>query len=250
MKQAHWKLNDNLATDVVIDETGNNNGTLSDAGGTATTAAHSVEGVVDRALSFDSVDDYVDTGNAFQSIWRNSFSISMWVRPDDGQPTSQEYFLGSNNALNQDRIYVSVLDSGRIRALIESNNIVAFHDSSVVFTDGQQDWHHIVFVGVADTTVGVFVDGVDEGTTDASGLTFNDWTSGDELFLGANDSDGTANNHYAGKIDNVMIFDKALTTEQVRTLYRDGTVPFFRSRYSGNSAFRLLRRRFSPNSSF
>ena len=52
-----------------------------------------------------------------------------------------------------------------------------------------------------------------------------------------------------GLIDNVIIYDHALSASEVLQLYHDG-VPFFRSRYSGNSAFRLLRRRFSPNSSF
>ena len=78
---AHWKLNDNLATDVVIDETGVNNGILTDAGGTATTAFHSVKGVIDRAQTFDGVDDLVAVADD-NSLDVTSITMAAWVNLD------------------------------------------------------------------------------------------------------------------------------------------------------------------------
>ena len=216
---AHYLLNDNVATTAVIDEVGSFTGTATDNTSTLSSTDSASNG---RSFELNGIDEYIDTGDAFQSTWRSSFTISLWVKPDDGQPASIEYFLGATNAGGEDRIYVSLLTTGVIRFLIESDNDLVFHDSGVVFTNGQQGWHHIVLVGIADTTLGLFFDSIDKGTSDASGLVFNDWTSSEEIFIGAYDSVGTPGDYFAGKIDNVKIFNRALTIDEVRRLYNAG----------------------------
>ena len=46
------------------------------------------------SASFDGTDDYIDTGQNFSSVFNDSFSISLWVKLDDGQPASTQYFFG------------------------------------------------------------------------------------------------------------------------------------------------------------
>ncbi len=260
---AHWKLNDDLATDVVIDETGGSNGTLVDPGGTATTAFHTTTGKIDAALTFDGTDDYIDTNTTFQSTFKGSFTISMWVKPDDGKPPNVEILFGSDKGAN-DTISLTLMhaaNGGKLEVTYEANGVQAVARTFLaVFENGAAaDYVHIVVV--CDETVGgpngiiIYVDTVDrplsasqDGNT--AGITFADFVTDENLYLGALNDDGAMSDPYTGDIDNVIIFNTALSASQVAQLYRDGTVPFFRSRYSGNSAFRLLRRRFSPNSSF
>ena len=37
------------------------------------------------SANFDGTNDYIDTGQTFQSVFRGDYSISFWMKPDDGQ---------------------------------------------------------------------------------------------------------------------------------------------------------------------
>jgi len=74
---AHYKMNDNLPTPVVVDSTGTKNGTYSDLGVPVNTNTGSVAGKINRALDLDTDED-VDVGNHGGSVK----SIVMWINPD------------------------------------------------------------------------------------------------------------------------------------------------------------------------
>ena len=59
---AHYKLNDNLATDVVIDETGNNNGTAQQ-----NTEDISTVGKINGALTFNGSSDFINIDGVLAS---------------------------------------------------------------------------------------------------------------------------------------------------------------------------------------
>ena len=203
----HLKLWEGTAFDYSLN---GNDGTL-----TGTSLVYDYPG-----LNLAGSNEYIDTGSAFQSTFRASWSASIWVKPDDGHPAALEYLLGTANGTAQDRIYVAVLANGKIRFLVASNGATVFHDSdNVVFANGQETWHHVAVVATADTNLRVYVDGIDEGLTDASGLTFADWTSADEVFIGTLDNAGTDTGHFPGVIDDARIFNVARSADEVRSLY-------------------------------
>ena len=37
------------------------------------------------SANFDGTNDYIDTGQTFQSVFRGDYSISFWMKPDDGR---------------------------------------------------------------------------------------------------------------------------------------------------------------------
>ncbi len=244
-KVAHWKLNDNLATAVVVDETGNNNGNLSDVGGTATTAAHSTDGVIDRALTFDGVDDIITCGfdSSIDNIWDSGGTLVIWMIADsDGEGNLGRIF----DKLN----WLLYMNSTDTEAAFEckwagDDGIWSFNVNGSVF-------EMIAVTYDSDSAANdpvVYVNGEVVTITEDSTPTGANRTSdvGEDLNIG-NNTGTTAT--FDGVLDNGMLFDSILPQSTIRQLYRDGTVPFFRSRYSGNSAFRLPRRRLSPNSSF
>ncbi len=254
---AHWKLNDNLATDVVIDETGVNNGTLSDAGGTATTAFHSVKGIVDRAQLFDGDDDNITVAAdpTIDANGKTALTISAWINPaSDGENDlgrvvdkanvggTVGYFMPVSNedvdAPNTVRISTIIGHDGAADMNVSAAGIVLDKWTHIGFTyneDGDKKGK-LYFNGVLQSRL-----------TDTAGIGTIDDDSAETLIIG-NSSANTRT--FDGLIDNVTIYDNALSASDVLQLYQDGAVPFFRSRYSGNSAVRLPRRRFSPNSSF
>ena len=79
---AHYKMNDNAASAIVLDSTGNNNGTLSD-GVSNVTSDHDVTGIVNGALSFDGSNDRIALPYNGWSI--TAGTVSLWLKPDSSQ---------------------------------------------------------------------------------------------------------------------------------------------------------------------
>ena len=111
--------------------------------------------IVDRKYSayFDGTGDYIDTGITGQSTIRADFSWSLWVKPDDGQPASDDVLFGASNASGEDKFYVVIsaagdADAGKITIQHESNNDDAtVKTDNAVFPNGACDWTHL-FVSV------------------------------------------------------------------------------------------------------
>jgi hypothetical protein len=175
------------------------------------------------ALYFDGSDDYVDTGVTFQSTFRDSFSVSCWIKPVDGQPTSNEYFLGGKDGDN--RVYAYIDTSGKINFGIKDGTINGLaQTSSAVFSNGVQEWTHITLVAVADTQLYIYVNGAVQtldGTNDGdvSGLTFANITTSQAFYLGAYNNWGSDSNHFAGQMKDIRIFSAALSASQVSQVY-------------------------------
>ena len=55
-----------------------------------------------KSLSLDGTNDYVDTNYTSNTLFRDSFSFSVWVKPDDGQPPSAVAILGVEAGANAD----------------------------------------------------------------------------------------------------------------------------------------------------
>jgi len=178
------------------------------------------------ALSFDGVNDYVDTGSTFQSTFRGSHSVSCWIKPTDGQPSSQGRLFGSKNSPPDDWQYFSVNTNGKVGYVFESNeNSASAETDEVVFANGTVGWAHIV--AVLDSTIEgvggikIYVNGelASSGDGDTTSVVFSDYTSADEVFIGAQDSNGSPADEYAGLINGLKIFNSALTLSEIQEMY-------------------------------
>jgi len=176
--------------------------------------------------------DYADTGETFQTVIRGSHSISMWVKPDDGIPAGLQVPFGmTDDASNEYYLYVNT--AGKLCWYFEAGgNLVYCRTDAAFFANGAETWHHIV--AVADTTIGGaggmkwYADGnaltIAAGDGDTSGITFGDFTSDSDIYVGArNDVRGTeVDQHFAGDIDDVLPISSALSSNQVVELYNIG----------------------------
>ena len=80
-------------------------------------------------------------------------------------------------------------------------------------------WHHVVVVIKGATDITFYINGSDDGGTysgNGGNLTYSENGSS---CIGSNSGLGSFSD---GIIDEVMIFDKALTAEEVELLYRIG----------------------------
>jgi len=222
---AQYKLNDDLATTAVINSIGTN-GTL--AGGDNTEDI-SVTGKINDAFDFNGTDDCVNCNQDFDSIFQTSFSIEVWIQPDDGHPVVGGEIFGSN-LLTTDSVDAVLQTSGKVRIQYGSDsNDASAMTNTPVFPDGATSWTHIIFTVSEGNGIKIYVDSLDQtldGTMDGdmAGVTMANYESGVNFYIGAlNSSDSGANGFFAGLIDNVRIFNKELSSTEVGYLYNSGT---------------------------
>jgi len=197
---------------------GGNNGALK---GTAAIVADPQRG---KCLKLDG-DGYVDIASGVTELGNASFTIAAWIKTTKiGVP-----ILSKSNGNNEweameKEFYVADSDiseadnDGTIEYVGHSCEWVRGNES---VDDGQ--WHHIALVWDADEEDGfVYVDAI-EGADDVgfSGGADND---GDTIRIGFSESAHSSGN-YVGLIDDVAIFDTALTAEQVVGLMKTTAGP-------------------------
>lgn len=171
------------------------------------------------SMEFDSVSsDYIDAGTGLGNslgTYTGDASISIWFKADT--TTSNEGLFSmttfSGNAFGNLRINIS-------------NNVLYFVSSALVgwktisFTD-TTSWHHLVCIFKSGdiTNSKIYLDGVDQVTTNVGTFPSSLSMTGKKTIIGA--YYGTSNT-FNGKIDQVTVFDYALSPIQVASLGLDG----------------------------
>jgi hypothetical protein len=185
-----------------------------------------------KGLFFDGSDDYLDTGSTLQNAFAGSFTVNLWIRPQDGHPSVLEVFMGSRNALQEDWIYIELLDTGAVDFYYESDNAGALaRTNSAVFEDGKNNRCKMITC-VGDSTVNgigglkIYIDGEEvtlavgsEG--DTTGIVFSNWASSDNIYIGGFNAAGVISNLFNGWIREIIIFNTALSSHQISQLYEE-----------------------------
>jgi len=217
----HWTMDDNAASTVVIDSSGNNNDGLA----LYNTSVLHQTGIIDGALDFDGTSDYIDCGNSTDFDITDAITISAWVNFDTlstnfqtivakrGATTDHvaNYALRTGPGQNQDQLQFYYHDGTDWHVYTTSNaRLVAGR------------WYHIVaaFTYGTGSSMKCYVD---------NDLLTGNWNLGDgnspvptntkPVTIGGLTTGG----YLGGIIDNVMIFNKALSQQQISTLYNSGT---------------------------
>ena len=181
------------------------------------------DGVPDAAASFDGIDDYVSLQQnvGLPLTAHTAFSIAMWVRGPVGQRDMRIFSEGSTtnntplfNLGTHNRGANGALD-GYIRgnggALLNHT-----YSTSVVFDD---TWHHIAWSDNNGRVV-LYVDGVADGTDFSytrAPMDVNTTTIGGILRA-------TPSYHWRGEIDEVRLYNYALSEEDVAGILEPGGV--------------------------
>jgi hypothetical protein len=161
-------------------------------------------------MAFDGNDDYIQTG---QIIIGNTFTFSCWLNVNSFS-TSNQVFLSSPN------YYTSTYNGNFIIRLNNNTSIIfaSFNGTSSeenitvnVPTINTGSWYHFALTNNGSTAQ-YYWNGSPLTTTGVNTKTLDNLTAG--LIIGDNI---TGNNPaYNGKIDEVAIFDKSLTADQIK----------------------------------
>jgi len=172
-----------------------------------------VDGKHNTALDFDGVDDYVDCGNDESLDITDAITISAWVKPfaviDHHQVVLNKY--GSSNLEGVRMGYISGVfrgywGNGAVRTYIQA-------DSNPVLNE----WTHTVIVFGDSGKAKMYLNGIIQ-----SDIKDFDFISNADVgsFIGS--LRGVAQ-YFNGLIDDVRIYNYALTPLQVKNLYNQGS---------------------------
>jgi len=216
-----WSFNGNdMGTTSAIDRSGNNNT------GWLYSGVKKVVGKLGQALSFDGVDDYVDAGtsNVF-NLSSSPFSVGVWIKPNDftmyngATPRIVIKRTDANNGwmLNLDStVDTSVCSTNSVSfVMVRSGTSAPFvcYNGPALST-GQ--WYYVV--GVSDgTNLSIYING-SLASVGTEGVSYG-LGSLNNLSIGWR-SDGSG--YYNGLIDEVRIYNRALTADEIKRLYNMG----------------------------
>jgi hypothetical protein len=198
---AYWSFDEAEGT-TAYDSSGNGND------GTLENGVQWVDGKYGKALEFDGVDDYVDIGNN-QFLPTTAITISMWIQTSATDEVdlfiSDQSYSTYTFRIEDNEFYFRIIP----QTSTTSGQTIITSTSSV----SDNYWHHIV--GTWDgSDMKLYIDGslnVSESMT-TSPVSFNS----DNAELGRFPSSAA---YYNGKIDEVAIWNRALSSEEISRLY-------------------------------
>jgi len=196
---SHYKLDENIASTFIEDSLAINNGTAS-----SNTNTLSAIGRVNKSINFDNT-DYIDVGSIIAA--NDEKTISFWANGNTG---SDEYGFISNR----------ITDGGFTVALLDDNFYYAHTGkgavqyNSVTFSTGQ--WYHVtITTGENSSNVKLYLNG-SEVTPDINNIV-KQIDDGGNILIGKSSTKLTDS-----KMDEVIIYGKAINSTQVGDLYQAG----------------------------
>jgi hypothetical protein len=182
----------------------------------------------ERALSFNGTTDYVDTEQTFQSTFRNSFTVSAWMKFANINGTLCEIGTQDYSTL---RIRTSNIDGIDGEAEITYQNpsgSAGAATTSAITTLNTWTLITTVFEQTTPTTVTVYlyVNGklIKRGQT--TDCIMSAWSSNLNLLIGGSiDLFGTKVPAFSGSLEDIRIYNKTLTQEEIAAIYNDAGLP-------------------------
>ncbi len=219
-----WKMDDNIASgqpyDTKVEDFSGNDyhGTLYDPGtpGQYTKAHHAGSGnppYLNGALTFDGTDDYVevgDIGNFSAMTWE------LWIYREAGSGLAR--IVSRNSAMGSYTRAIDIIGSGALKWKVCLTTTDATAESST--TIATDTWYHVA--GVFDgTTAKLFINGVQDGEGAGAGSLHTPA----EFYMGRLVSGGITYYGFNGIIDDVRIYNEALSDTVIKSHYNNAMIP-------------------------
>jgi len=201
---AYYKMSD------ATDETGSYDGTPSNVN-------FNVAGKFGNAGEFNGSSSYISVPNSAGNNM-STFSVSLWFKISNASSLGT---LISNGLAADNGYYLAVNVGGPIVFLTsDGNSNTATSTSPSTYADG--NWHNVVLaytaVGVGTSTYNIYVDGNSTPVITGSNGKFTG-TSAQPLTIGKLPDPSIY--YLNGSIDQVRIFNRAITANEVTTLYNE-----------------------------
>ncbi|WOD42644.1 choice-of-anchor D domain-containing protein [Hwangdonia lutea] len=162
--------------------------------------------IVERSVYFDGLVDYIDVED-YLDLNTTEFTISAWIKRDTG--TTNASIVSKRDAANTEGYDFRINGSGQFEFSL--NGGTATITSSVAIPENE--WHQVAVIYNSGTAT-LYIDGVAD--TSASSLPAPVATTQSFIIAAADGYDPDTTDFFAGNIDEVRIWDVALTQNQLR----------------------------------
>lgn len=171
----------------------------------------------------------ITTGNIGNTIFRSSFSGTIWLLPDDGQPTTSGVIAYNSSSTNPatvgSRFQLSLTTAGKIQILYSiGGTTVTARINDVIFADGVITIPVLVVFtftsgGLIRIYIGNTLQTLEAGALgDISALTMASYTANTPLFVGSRQNGAGFDLPYAGKARELIFQPGVYSTTDIDNL--------------------------------
>jgi len=214
-----WRMDDTNGTaNSITDYLGLNNGTV------VGDAVQNDSGYFGKAVEFDGDGDYVDVvDDASLDPGTKDWSGGAWIETNTA---ARGVIIGKRTG-GAPGYSFDILNTGYLRFYADVSGSSAYTDSNTTVDDNQ--WHHVAFTyDRSSDSISLYLDGFDDTGTKTGGLTSSDdITSTQNTEIGSRV--GGATFPFNGTIDDVMIWNRSLSGEEIKGLYANQTTNYLNS---------------------
>jgi hypothetical protein len=212
-----WRMDDANSTHV-FDYLGRNNGTI-------VNAVQTDSGYMGKGFEFDSTDsDYIDLGNKPEFNISKEITISVWVKKkgrtlnvDTSTVIGKEMLTNTGYILeihDDDAIYANL-----VRVTLYGVSPSGWRSNRQII---QNEWCHIVITFNGTNTI-LYINGTVDKNEPSTGEIL---TGSDTLKIGYSRGSGNQNAYFNGTIDDVLIFNRSLTANEIAALYANQSLKY------------------------
>ena len=168
------------------------------------------------SLLFDGVNDAVSFGNVFNYDVSNAWSFSAWLKLDNYAAQRTIYSKSTNDA----NVYgwtFSVTTGGVINVLARAVGTLTSTNFNIIVPVGT--WFHFAFTYAGGANINgarVYIDGVVDTVPGSTGL--NSLLASQTAYIGMRNTAIP----FSGKMDEVSLWDKALSAAEITSVYNAG----------------------------
>ena len=180
-----------------------------------------------NVVRFNGVSEYLDLGVFDKNTWKGSFTISFWMKPLDGQPSNINSIMGARDASGStSKLSVQNRTDGKIRFVMTYEGTTKQpQTNSAVYVDKESTWKFISVVQDVDNEdILFYVDNslvASNGTDVLNGVDVGSIEINRALYIGAeNKSNTEIINYYNGLLDEVRIYNRALSLAEHQKNYK------------------------------
>ncbi|MCK5579411.1 MAG: tetratricopeptide repeat protein, partial [Planctomycetes bacterium] len=208
---AYWSF-DKDKKKMVIDLSGHgNNGTLTNG------AAITRKGKSGRACSFDGQNDHIKFANILNTLPDSNFTLAAWIKPRIVK--GHMMIIAKGRSDDYAGTYSLAIYSNKIRASIRYPHRKPYYTYALGKTVlSPKKWYYVVSVFNKGNNISVYVNGVLDGSVKWNG----EWVTGlyHDLSVGAIERSGYMSNYFKGLIDEVRIYNRALSSKEIKAYYK------------------------------
>jgi hypothetical protein len=203
-----WKLDEGEGISA-YDSSGNGNtGTLTNLD----PSNDWVDGKFGKALDFDGSDDYVETSASTIFDVGTTVSMTAWIKRDTNSHNWESIANHIKKTSSYDGYWIGSIANGKIRAFV--GPYTNYVDTTNAVSNSV--WHHVALVSNG-TIFSIYVDGVKASADQAVGAIS---TTNVSVRIGRSIAAGE---YFDGQIDDVRIYNYALTAEQIKQIMNEGS---------------------------